>query len=143
MPARDIAAYLKGDTQDHDLDRIDRQILRALSMNDKEIPVNDREGGSVVFEMVARRPVIILQDDDRTSTTANRYLSAPNPSPPINNFSNPTTSTVPFDDPSATYHNNFANTFTNPSSSHPLPPPPPLGGGGGTANMHSGYSVAP
>lgn len=139
MPARDIAAYLKGDIQDHDLDRIDKQILRALSMNDKEIPGSEREGGSVVFEMVARRPVIILQDNDRTPSTAmNGYSNASNP-PPMNNFPNPGTPTAPFNEPPATYHHTFASTFTNPSNA----PPAPMGGAGGTTSLHSEYPVVP
>ncbi|KAI0596197.1 hypothetical protein F4775DRAFT_325830 [Biscogniauxia sp. FL1348] len=65
MPARHIAAYLKGDFPDPDLDRIDKQILRALSMNDKEtLPPPDKEVSATVFEMVANRPVIILQDSN-------------------------------------------------------------------------------
>ncbi|RYC62878.1 hypothetical protein CHU98_g3317 [Xylaria longipes] len=139
MPARDIAAYLKGDIRDHDLDRIDKQILRALSMNDKEVPGSEKEGGSVVFEMLARRPVIILQDNDRTpSATMNGYSNAPNQPPPMNNFPNSVTPTAPFNE-SATYHHTFASTFTNPSNA----PPAPMGGGGGTTNMHSEYPVVP
>ncbi|KAI1749551.1 hypothetical protein F4782DRAFT_513054 [Xylaria castorea] len=141
MPARDIATYLKGDIRDHDLDRIDKQILRALSMNDKELPCSEKESGSVVFEMVARRPVIILQDNDRTSSTTG-YLSAPNPPPPMNNFPNPATSTVPFNEASATYHHTFASTFPNPSNA-PTAPIAPMGGGGGPTNMHSEYPIVP
>ncbi|KAI0471190.1 hypothetical protein F4859DRAFT_109750 [Xylaria cf. heliscus] len=140
MPAREIAAYLKGDIQDHDLDRIDKQILRALSMNDKEVPGNEKEGGSVVFEMLARRPVIILQDNDRTSSaTTNGYLSVPNPPPPMSNFPNPTPPTVPFNESPATYHHTFASTFTNASNA----PPAPMGSAGGTSNMQSEYPVVP
>ncbi|KAI5921009.1 hypothetical protein F4810DRAFT_713026 [Camillea tinctor] len=65
MPARQIAAYLKGDFADPDLARIDKQILRALSMNDKETtPLPDKEDSATVFEMVANRPIIILQDNN-------------------------------------------------------------------------------
>ncbi|KAI0864261.1 hypothetical protein F4860DRAFT_465672 [Xylaria cubensis] len=138
MPARDIAAYLKGDIRDHDLDRIDKQILRALSMSDKEVPGSEKESGSVVFEMVARRPVIILQDSDRTSSTTG-YSSAPNPPPPMNNFSNPATSTVTFNEAPAAYHHTFASTFTNP----PNAPPAPMSSGGGPTNIHSEYPIIP
>ncbi|KAI1734137.1 hypothetical protein F4680DRAFT_439314 [Xylaria scruposa] len=136
MPARDIAAYLKGDIRDHDLDRIDKQILRALSMSDKEVPGSEKEGGSVVFEMVARRPVIILQDN-ASSTTG--YSSAPNPPPPMNNFPNPATSTVPFSEAPAAYHHTFTSTFASPPSA----PPAPMGGGGGPTNMHPEYPIIP
>ncbi|KAI0549829.1 hypothetical protein F4679DRAFT_544831 [Xylaria curta] len=136
MPARDIAAYLKGDIRDHDLDRIDKQILRALSISDKEVPGSEKEGGSVVFEMVARRPVIILQDN--TSSTTG-YSSAPNPPPPMNNFPNPATSAVPFNEAPAAYHHTFASTFTSPPNATPAP----MGGGGGPTNMHPEYPIIP
>ncbi|KAI0534093.1 hypothetical protein GGR58DRAFT_79560 [Xylaria digitata] len=141
MPARDIAAYLKGSIQDHDLDRIDKQILRALSMNDKEVPGSEKEGGSVVFEMVARRPVIILQDNDRTpSTITNGYSSASNPPPaPVNSFPNLTSSMAAFNESPVTYRHTFASTFTNPTN----PPPPSMGGVDGTTNMHSEYPAVP
>ncbi|KAI0110749.1 hypothetical protein GGR51DRAFT_75214 [Nemania sp. FL0031] len=139
MPTHDIAAYLKGDIRDHDLDRIDKQILRALSMNDKDVPSNEREGGSIVFEMIARRPVIILQDNDRTSASATMssgYACASNPLAPANHLPNPSAPTAPFNEPTAAYHHTFTNTFTN-------PPPTPMGGPGnnGTAAMHSEYAV--
>ncbi|KAI2640048.1 hypothetical protein GGS21DRAFT_504801 [Xylaria nigripes] len=147
MPARDIAAYLKGSIQDQDLDRIDRHILRALSMNDKEAPGSEKEGGAVVFEMVARRPVIILQDTGGAptpSTTANVYPSAPNAPPPMANFLDPATPTAPFHQSLPTYHHTFANSFAH--SSHPhstANPPTPMNGEGGTTPMHSGYQVIP
>ncbi|KAI1126616.1 hypothetical protein F5Y10DRAFT_244449 [Nemania abortiva] len=141
MPTRDIVAYLKGDVRDHDLDRIDKQILRALSMNDKDVPSNEREGGSVVFEMIARRPVIILQDNDRapssTATMNGGYSGAPNPPPPSNFIPNPPAPTAPFNESPAAYHHTFANSFTN-------PPPTTMGGtNGGTTAMHSEYPVIP
>ncbi|KAI3322608.1 hypothetical protein HD806DRAFT_500566 [Xylariaceae sp. AK1471] len=148
MPARDIAAYLKGDVQDDELDRIDKQILRALSMNDKEVPGSEKEGGSVVFEMIARRPVIILQDTQSTSSTAaTGYSSAPNPPPPppppVSNYPNHTTPSAPFNESPATYHHTFASTFANPSNPQPHPPTTPMASGGGTTNMHSEYPVVP
>jgi hypothetical protein len=146
MPARDIAAYLKGDLQDHQLDRIDKQILRALSMNDKEVPGSEKDGGSVVFEMIARRPVIILQDNQSTpSIAANGYASAlkPPPPPPMTNFPNPATPSTPFNESSATYHHTFANTFINPPNPQPHPPTTPVAGSGGVTNMLSEYPVVP
>lgn len=62
MPARQVADYLKGQFADPDLDRVDKNILRALSMSDVELP-NDAAGqGSVVFDVIGRRPTIILQE---------------------------------------------------------------------------------
>ncbi|KAI1148505.1 hypothetical protein F4825DRAFT_464849 [Nemania diffusa] len=142
MPTRDIAAYLKGDVRDPDLDRIDKQILRALSINDKEVPGSDREGGSVVFEMLARRPVIILQDNDRTypsSTAMSGFPGVSNPPPVTNhppNPPNPPPPTVPFREPSATYHHTFASTFTSRHNIVPIPVP-------GTAAMHPDYPAVP
>lgn len=66
MPARHVAAYLKGEFADPDLARVDRHILRALSMSDTE-PTGDATAHahtSTVFEVVARRPTIILQEPD-------------------------------------------------------------------------------
>ncbi|KAJ8120039.1 hypothetical protein O1611_g10469 [Lasiodiplodia mahajangana] len=110
-------------------------------MNDKDVPGNEREGGSVVFEMIARRPVIILQDNDRAPSSITPmnggYSNAPNPLPPTNNLPNPPAPTVPFNEPPGGYHHTFANTFTN-------PPPTPMGGtSNGTAVMHSEYPVVP
>ncbi|KAL7623566.1 hypothetical protein AAE478_007249 [Parahypoxylon ruwenzoriense] len=67
MPARHVASYLKGDVADPDLDRVDRHILRALSMSDAELPSGNSSGDSasqsaVVFDVIARRPTIVLQD---------------------------------------------------------------------------------
>ncbi|OTB14968.1 hypothetical protein K445DRAFT_318348 [Daldinia sp. EC12] len=62
MPARQIADYLKGQFADPDLARIDRHILRALSMSDVDMPGADTKQ-QTVFEVVARRPMIILQDN--------------------------------------------------------------------------------
>ncbi|KAI1204436.1 uncharacterized protein F4807DRAFT_447191 [Annulohypoxylon truncatum] len=62
MPARQVADYLKGVFADPDLDRIDKNILRALSMSDVEMPSDAAGQGSVVFEVVGRRPTIILQE---------------------------------------------------------------------------------
>ncbi|KAI1350932.1 hypothetical protein F5Y01DRAFT_325658 [Xylaria sp. FL0043] len=148
MPARDIAAYLKGDIQDHELDRIDKQILRALSMNDsKEIAGTEKDSGSVVFEMVARRPVIILQDNDRTSSTSvNDHMAAPTgqnaPLAPMNNFTNLTTPSNPFNGSPANYRPTFTNAFTNqPPNPNPQPNPssPPLVGADGTTSVQSEY----
>ncbi|KAI1500337.1 hypothetical protein F5X99DRAFT_241996 [Biscogniauxia marginata] len=86
MPARQIAAYLKGDFRDPDLDRIDKQILRALSMNDKEaLPPDGKEVSATVFEMVANRPVIILQENNNGGNSS--YLNYSN----NNGNSNPNT----------------------------------------------------
>ncbi|KAI1821481.1 hypothetical protein F4861DRAFT_518582 [Xylaria intraflava] len=147
MPARDIAAYLKGGIQDHDLDRIDKQILRALSMNDKEAPGIEKDGGSVIFEMVARRPVIILQDTGGASTisaTVNGHLNATIQSPSMTGSLNQTTPTLPPNQSTPTYHHTFSNTFAQTSHPHPHPHPnsnplAPASGGGSTASMHSGY----
>ncbi|KAI0813463.1 hypothetical protein GGR55DRAFT_579802 [Xylaria sp. FL0064] len=142
MPARDIAAYLKGDIQDHDLDRIDKQILRALSMNDsKEIAGTEKDSGSVVFEMVARRPVIILQDNDKTSSTSvNGHMAAPTgqnaPPAPMNNFPNLTTPSNPFNGSPVNYRPTFTNAFTNqPPNSQPNPSSPPLAGADDTTSV--------
>ncbi|KAI8623114.1 hypothetical protein F5Y19DRAFT_403751 [Xylariaceae sp. FL1651] len=151
MPARDIAAYLKGDAQDPDLDRIDKQILRALSMNDKEVPGSEKEGGSVVFEMVARRPVIILQDNESTAPAPiNGYASAPNPPAPVGNFNNLATPSATFNASPANYHHTFASTFATPPHPHPNSTATPIGGGSGggggegrTSNTHTEYPVAP
>ncbi|KAI2618310.1 hypothetical protein GGS26DRAFT_387903 [Hypomontagnella submonticulosa] len=64
MPARHVAAYLKGEFTDPDLARVDRHILRALSMSDVEAPGDAAAHAhtSTVFEVVARRPTIILQE---------------------------------------------------------------------------------
>ncbi|CAJ2503051.1 Uu.00g104450.m01.CDS01 [Anthostomella pinea] len=76
LPARQVVAYLRGDVADPDLDRIDKQILRALSMNDKELPGTEgKDGSSVAFDMLARRPVIILQDNGGTATPSNNNAS--------------------------------------------------------------------
>jgi len=152
MPARDIAAYLKGDLQDPELDRIDKQILRALSMNDKEGPGSEKEEGSIVFEMVARRPVIILQDNQSPPTTsASSYPTASNPNlnpqpnthanatPAVGGFSNSTTPSGPFED-SAAYHT-FANTFASSTHAHSNPQTATMAGT--TANVPSDYGVVP
>ncbi|KAH9995690.1 hypothetical protein F4779DRAFT_607500 [Xylariaceae sp. FL0662B] len=65
LPARHVADYLRGTVEDPDLDRIDRQILRALSMCDAELP-GEREASAdqvTVLGMWARRPCIILQEN--------------------------------------------------------------------------------
>ncbi|KAI0967288.1 hypothetical protein F4678DRAFT_446146 [Xylaria arbuscula] len=152
MPARDIAAYLKGEIQDRDLDRIDRQILRALSINDKELAGGgggggEKESSSVVFEMVARRPVIILQDNDRT--TVNASSSAPNPSSALvnnnNNNMNLATPTTSSHESPVTSNAPFAATFAN---HPPNPQPNPLSpatneGDEQTTNMQSEYPAVP
>ncbi|KAI1331636.1 hypothetical protein F5Y16DRAFT_239952 [Xylariaceae sp. FL0255] len=156
MPARQIAAYLKGDVQDPELDRIDKQILRALSMNDKELPGSEKDNGSVVFEMLARRPVIILQDNEATTSTVNGQPSNPNPSPPtpapaaVGNLPNTMTpGTTAFGNgPSAAYHHTFATAFTNPSTTtHPTPNPTTMTmstgdstSGGAANNPHPDFS---
>ncbi|KAI0108046.1 hypothetical protein F4814DRAFT_426705 [Daldinia grandis] len=65
MPARQVADYLKGQFADPDLARIDRHILRALSMSDAEMPGGDAQQSQTVFDVVARRPTIILQENAR------------------------------------------------------------------------------
>ena len=136
MPARDIAAYLRGDVQDDDLDRIDTQILRALSMNDKDLPGSEKEGGSIVFEIVARRPVIILQDNDKTSPAritkgdSNNTLNAP-PAPMnensalLNRTNIPTTTTAPLNGSPTSYRQTAPSNFTNHSPNPPPASPPP------------------
>lgn len=148
LPARDITAYLKGEVRDPDLDRIDKQILRALSMNDKQLPGSESEGGCVVFETIARRPVIILQDPDRapSSTTTNGSAGPPNPSdlPPLltNTFPNPATPMGPSNIPPVAYHHTFASTFANPPPPNPAPnPSAPMDGSVGPANGRSEQPV--
>ncbi|OTA70797.1 hypothetical protein K449DRAFT_19616 [Hypoxylon sp. EC38] len=63
MPARQVADYLKGQFADPDLDRIDKHILRALSMSDVELPSDAAAQSTTVFEVVGRRPTIILLDN--------------------------------------------------------------------------------
>ncbi|KAI1655429.1 hypothetical protein F4813DRAFT_366951 [Daldinia decipiens] len=63
MPARQVADYLKGQFADPDLARIDRHILRALSMSDVDMPGGDAQQSQTVFDVVARRPTIILQEN--------------------------------------------------------------------------------
>ncbi|KAI0155396.1 hypothetical protein GGR52DRAFT_566429 [Hypoxylon sp. FL1284] len=79
MPARQVAAYLKGDYADPDLDRLDRHILRALSMGDAETPGAgagavtsaadaDADGAAsdrsaTIFDIIARRPTLVLQEN--------------------------------------------------------------------------------
>ncbi|RYP59101.1 hypothetical protein DL769_008675 [Monosporascus sp. CRB-8-3] len=65
MPARQIAAYLRGEHADPELDRVDKQILRALSMSDQEQldPSDPAAQASTAFGIVARRPCIILRED--------------------------------------------------------------------------------
>lgn len=144
MPARDITAYLKGEVRDPDLDRIDKQILRALSMNDKQLPGSESEGGCVVFDMIARRPVIILQDHDRapSSTTTTNGGSGPlNPPPlPTNNLPIPGTLTALPNGSSVAYHHTFASTFANPPNLDPNTSVP-MSGSGGPANTHSEHPV--
>ncbi|KAK7754465.1 hypothetical protein SLS62_003485 [Diatrype stigma] len=62
MPARTVAAYLRGEHADPELDRVDRQILRALSMGDQEDLPDPADQSATVFGIVARRPCIILRD---------------------------------------------------------------------------------
>ncbi|KAI1079836.1 hypothetical protein F5B20DRAFT_154476 [Whalleya microplaca] len=65
LPAQRLAEFLKGEFEDPDLDRIDRQILRALSMCDTELP-GEKEASAdqaTVLGMWARRPCIILQEN--------------------------------------------------------------------------------
>ncbi|KAI1360245.1 hypothetical protein F5Y08DRAFT_331714 [Xylaria arbuscula] len=138
MPARDIAAYLRGEVEDDDLARIDTQILRALSMCDKELPSGEREGGPIVFDMLARRPVIILQGNDKTfppgiangdSGTIPK-VAPPAPMDDDNNTTllhgtrTPTTTSTTVHDspvnPRQTVPNNFANDSHNPQTSPPL-----------------------
>ncbi|KAI0146290.1 hypothetical protein GGR57DRAFT_291749 [Xylariaceae sp. FL1272] len=121
MPARQIAQYLKGDLQDPDLDRIDKQILRALSMNDKDLPGSEKDTTSVVFEMLARRPVIILQDNNNgeSSTINGQSTTASSSNNPI---PVPTYNGHPL-----TYHNQFSGTFVPTPNPNPIPttnPPP-------------------
>ncbi|KAK5629176.1 hypothetical protein RRF57_004891 [Xylaria bambusicola] len=141
LPARDIAAYLKGEFQDRDLDRIDTQILRALSMNDKELPGSEKEGSSVVFEVIATRPVIILQDIDRTASAQtngdSNKSNTPNnaPSAPMNDGSLPksivelptptATTTAPLNESPVTNRQAIPG---NPTKDSPNSPPaaPPL-----------------
>ncbi|KAI0407746.1 hypothetical protein F4802DRAFT_553245 [Xylaria palmicola] len=131
LPPRDIAAYLKGGVRDRDLDRIDKQILRALSMGDKEAPGSEREGGAVAFDMIARRPVIILQDNEAPSSTP---LHGHGSSPPVSGFRNPATPTTAFDESPVAHHHAFTGTFASPQ-------PPLVGGSGATAIIHQEYSV--
>ncbi|KAI1389284.1 uncharacterized protein F4822DRAFT_397733 [Hypoxylon trugodes] len=63
MPALQVADYLKGRFADPDLDRIDRHILRALSMSDVETNPGAATTEATVFDVVARRPTIILQEN--------------------------------------------------------------------------------
>ncbi|KAI1642797.1 uncharacterized protein F4817DRAFT_351934 [Daldinia loculata] len=63
MPARQVADYLKGQFADPDLARIDRHILRALSMSDVDMPGGDAQQSQTLFDVVARRPTIILQEN--------------------------------------------------------------------------------
>ncbi|KAI1455577.1 hypothetical protein F4805DRAFT_435401 [Annulohypoxylon moriforme] len=70
MPARQVADYLKGQFADPDLDRIDKNILRALSMSDVELPSDGAAAqGSVVFDVIGRRPTIILQETPGSAGT--------------------------------------------------------------------------
>ncbi|KAI1404233.1 hypothetical protein F4819DRAFT_448407 [Hypoxylon fuscum] len=62
MPARQVASYLKGEYADPELDRIDRHILRALSMSDVEVQSDAASQNATVFEIVGKRPTIILQE---------------------------------------------------------------------------------
>ncbi|KAI1810673.1 hypothetical protein GGS20DRAFT_164045 [Poronia punctata] len=128
MPTRDIVAYLKGELLDAELDRIDKQILRALSMNDREGAVSEKEGSSVVFEMIARRPVIILQDTQPSSTattattaTNNNYPSTPQPNITLGDFSNQETRSVSFNE-SAISRNAFPNVFATAVNGRSNPP---------------------
>ncbi|KAI5860820.1 hypothetical protein GGS23DRAFT_613335 [Durotheca rogersii] len=65
LPAPRVAAYLRGDAPDPDLDRVDRHILRALSISDVELPPAAadpaRPQPAIVFDVVAHRPTIVLQ----------------------------------------------------------------------------------
>ncbi|XXH03274.1 hypothetical protein Hte_009672 [Hypoxylon texense] len=72
MPARQVAAYLKGDYADPELDRIDRHILRALSMSDVELPTDAAaDQSTIVFEVIGRRPTIVLQGGNAGAGGAN------------------------------------------------------------------------
>lgn len=63
MPARQVAAYLKGEYADPQLDRIDRHILRSLAMSDYDLPgVDDGTQNLTTFEVVGGRPTIVLQE---------------------------------------------------------------------------------
>ncbi|OTB02749.1 hypothetical protein M426DRAFT_322350 [Hypoxylon sp. CI-4A] len=78
MPAKRVADYLKGVVVDPDLDRVDRQILRALSIGDVEVPPPPPpphgDAGAAqsvtVFDVVAGRPTIILQENVLPSSAA-------------------------------------------------------------------------
>ncbi|KAI0526720.1 hypothetical protein F5B22DRAFT_175311 [Xylaria bambusicola] len=138
LPARDISAYLKGEFQDRDLDRIDEQILRALSMNDKELPGSEKESGSVGFEVLARRPVIILQDVDKTVTNGDPNRSnTPNNAPPapmddgslpkdLAKTTTPTATTPPLNESPVTSRQTIPGNLIN-HSPNPPPAAPPSG----------------
>lgn len=73
LPARQVAAYLKGDYADAELDRIDRHILRALSMSDVDLPTDAiaaADQSTIVFEVIGRRPTIVLQGNAGTGGAA-------------------------------------------------------------------------
>ena len=65
MPARQVAAYLRGEHADPELDQVDKAILRALSMSDHEHldPADPAAQTQTVFSVFARRPCIILRED--------------------------------------------------------------------------------
>ena len=65
MPARQVAAYLRGEHPDPELDQVDKQILRALSMGDQEQldPADSAAQAQTVFSIFARKPCIILRED--------------------------------------------------------------------------------
>ncbi|KAI1104391.1 hypothetical protein F4804DRAFT_307516 [Jackrogersella minutella] len=71
MPARQVADFLKGQFADPDLDKIDRHILRALSMSDVELPSEAAAQSSTVFEVISRRPTIILQESGNADAGGN------------------------------------------------------------------------
>ncbi|KAI2602575.1 hypothetical protein GGR54DRAFT_623855 [Hypoxylon sp. NC1633] len=73
MPARHIAAFLKGDFGDPVLEKVDRHILRALSMSDVELPgaAEVEARTSVAFDVIARRPTIVLLEGVGGGNTAN------------------------------------------------------------------------
>ncbi|KAI0197937.1 hypothetical protein F4808DRAFT_437613 [Astrocystis sublimbata] len=134
MNPKDITQYLKGGAPDPDLDRIDKQILRALSMGEKELPGNDAEGGSVVFDTIARRPVIVLQGGEGGRPVPT-YGNDNGHNPTTHAFDNPADTAATTTTTSATYQHTFLRSFTTTAAddgtSNGLPAPVVNDGGGG------------
>ncbi|KAJ3554248.1 hypothetical protein NPX13_g10664 [Xylaria arbuscula] len=107
-------------------------------MCDKELPSGEREGGPIVFDMLARRPVIILQGNEKTSPPGiangdSSTISKVAPPAPMDEDNNttllhgtrtPTTTTTTVHDSPVntrqTVPNSFANDSHNPQTSPPL-----------------------